>query len=190
MSDILGKGSFYLRDARAEDKEMIRQWRNSPEVARYMYTDQYISEEEHERWFHNALKDPKRKYWIIMYEREAIGLVNLYDIDAKNKRCFWGLYISSEDVRSKGMGGFIEYQVLKYVFDDLEFNKLCCEALSENTRAINFYKSFGFAEEGIYRRHILKSGEFVDVVALAILKSEWDEKKPDIERKLKDKGVL
>lgn len=190
MSDILGKGSFYLRDVRAEDKEMIRQWRNSPEVARYMYTDHYISEEEHERWFQNALKDPKRKYWIIIYERKAMGLVNLYDIDAKNKRCFWGLYISSEDVRSRGMGGFIEYQVMKYVFDDLEFNKLCCEALAGNTRAINFYKSFGFAEEGIYRRHILKSGEFVDVVALAILRSEWKKEKPEIEKKLMMKGVL
>ena len=190
MSDILGKGSFYLRDVRAEDKEAIRQWRNSPDVSRYMYTDQKITEEEHERWFHNAMRDTSRKYWIIMRDREAIGLVNLYDIDEKNRRCFWALYISDENVRSKGVGGFVEYKVMNYVFDDLEYNKLCCEALSNNTRAINFYKSFGFREEGIYRQHMMKSGEYVDVVALAILKSEWDEKRYQIAARLKNKGLL
>ena len=190
VSEILGKGNFYLREVGTADKDMIRQWRNSPDVARYMYTDHQITEAEHEQWFQNVLKDQKRKYWIIVYERKSIGLANLYDIDDKNRRCFWGLYISSENVRSKGMGGFIEYQVMKYVFDNLEYNKLCCEALSSNTRAINLYKSFGFQEEGVYRRHILKNGEYTDVVALGMLKSEWDEKKSQIEARLKDKGLL
>jgi len=125
-----------------------------------------------------------------MCEREAIGLVNLYDIDERNKRCFWGLYISSEHVRSKGIGGFVEYQVMKYVFDDLEYNKLCCEVLSINTRAMKFYKSFGFREEGIYRQHIFKNGEYVDVVALAILRTEWYKKKPEIEKRLKTRGII
>ncbi|HAJ27437.1 MAG TPA: UDP-4-amino-4,6-dideoxy-N-acetyl-beta-L-altrosamine N-acetyltransferase [Syntrophus sp. (in: bacteria)] len=190
VSEILGKGSFYLRDVRADDKEAIRQWQNSPDVARYMYTDHHITEEEHERWFQTALREHGRKYWIIMCDREAIGLVNLYDIDEKNRRCLWALYISSENMRSKGVGGFVEYQVMNYVFDDLEYNKLCCEALSSNQRAINFYKSFGFREEGIYRQHMMKNGEYADVVTLAILKSEWDEKKPEIEKKLMTKGLL
>lgn len=190
MSEILGKGEFYLREVAAGDKEMIRLWRNSPDVARYMYTDHWITEEEHERWFQNALNDPRRKYWIIMYQREAIGLVNLYDIDEKNRRCFWGLYISSENTRSKGLGVYIEYNVMRYVFDDLEYNKLCCEALSSNTRAINLYKSLGFQEEGFYRQHILKNGEYANVVALAILKNEWDEKKHEIEARLKGRGLL
>jgi len=190
VGDILGKGIFYLRSARSEDKAMIRQWRNSPDVARYMYTDHHITEAEHESWFQKALKDPRRKYWIIMYQREPVGLVNLYDIDEKNRRCFWGLYISSEKTRSKGLGVFIEYQVVKYVFDDLEYNKLCCEALSYNARAVNLYKTLGFQEEGIYRRHLLKNGEYADIVALAMLKSEWTEKKPEIEKRLKMRGLL
>jgi RimJ/RimL family protein N-acetyltransferase len=52
------------------------------------------------------------------------------------------------------------------------------------------HKSFGFEEEGIYRKHILKNGEFADVVALAILRSDWNKKRPEIEKKLKSKGVL
>ena len=52
------------------------------------------------------------------------------------------------------------------------------------------HKSFGFQEEGLYRQHRLKNCQFVDVVALAMLRSEWDEKKPYIEKKLKTKGIL
>jgi len=190
VSEIFGNDSFYLRDVRADDKEAIHQWRNSPDVARYMYTDHHITEAEHERWFQNVLKDPRRKYWIIMYERNAIGLVNLYDIDEKNRRCFWAFYISSQNVRAKGTGSFVEYQVMKYVFDDLEYNKLCCEVLSFNQAVIDMHKSFGFREEGVYRQHMIKNEDYVDVVALAILKSEWDKKKPEIEKKLKTKGII
>jgi len=52
------------------------------------------------------------------------------------------------------------------------------------------HKSLGFREEGLYRQHRKKNGQFEDVVALAILKSEWDEKKPQIEKKLRSKGVI
>jgi UDP-4-amino-4,6-dideoxy-N-acetyl-beta-L-altrosamine N-acetyltransferase len=190
VSEILGKGEFYLREVAADDKEMIRLWRNSPDVARYMYTDHHITKEEHERWFQNALNDPRRKYWIIMYQREPIGLANLYDIDEKNRRCFWAFYITSQNVRGKGAGSFVEYQIMKYVFDDLEYNKLCCEVLSFNEAVVNMHKSFGFQKEGIYRRHLLKNGEYVDIVALAMLKGEWDEKRPEIEQRLKSKGLL
>jgi len=188
--DILGKGSFYLRDVRIDDKDMIHQWRNSPDVARYMYTDHQVTEEEHERWFQNARKDPQRKYWIIMYERQPIGLVNLYDIDEKNHRCFWAFYILSQNARGKGVGSFVEYQIMKYVFDDLGYNKLCCEVLSFNQPVIHMHKSFGFQEEGIYRQHIMKNGEYVNVISLAILRSEWDKVKSQIEKRLRNKGLL
>ena len=40
-----------MRDVEHKDKEMIRNQRNLPEVAKYMYTDHFITLEEHEKWF-------------------------------------------------------------------------------------------------------------------------------------------
>ncbi len=179
-----------LRDVRPEDKDMIRDWRNLPEVRQYMYTDHIITPEEHEKWFQGIFGDPTRRYWVIVLDGEDVGLVNLYGIDHRNKRCSWAFYVASPSTRGKGVGSFVEYSTLRYVFDELGFNKLCCEVLVTNPPVINMHKSFGFVQEGYYRQHILKGGDFVDVVALAMLKEEWDARKPKIEERLRNKGLI
>jgi UDP-4-amino-4,6-dideoxy-N-acetyl-beta-L-altrosamine N-acetyltransferase len=190
MSEILGQGVFCLREIRVDDRDKIYRWRNSPAVAKYMFTDQQITEVEHCLWFDAALKNSNRKYWIIVYDKEEVGLVNIYNIDNLNKRCCYASYIVSEDLRGKGIGALTEYYILMYLFEDLGFNKVCAEVLAFNKAGINVHKSLGFQEEGFYRQHRIKNVQFVDVVALAMLRSEWNEKKPQIEKKLKAKGIL
>ncbi|MBN1472356.1 MAG: UDP-4-amino-4,6-dideoxy-N-acetyl-beta-L-altrosamine N-acetyltransferase [Syntrophaceae bacterium] len=190
MTEIIGKDIFYLRSIRAEDKGKIYGWRNLPDVAKYMYTDHQITKEEHNHWFEQIINDKSRKYWIIVYDNEEVGLVNLYDIDTQNERCSWAFYITNLNLRGKGVGSLVEYHTLNHVFGRLRYNKLCCEVLIFNQSVIKMHKSFGFQQEGLFRQHRIKNGQFVDVVALAILKSEWDDNKPVIEKKLKAKGIL
>lgn len=178
-----------LRDVKLEDKEMIRGWRNLPEVAKYMYTDHYITPEEHERWFRDVGMDPSRRYWVIVYQGECIGLVYLYDIDFKNRRCSWGFYIANPQVQGKGVGSLVEYTILQYVFGKLNFNKLSCEVLIYNEPVILMHKSFGFKEEGYLRQHVVKSGHSTDVVLLAMLRVEWEAERPRIEQRLKGKRL-
>ena len=179
-----------LRNVRLDDMDMIREWRNLPKVADYMYTDHVISPEEHSAWFSRVLKDPAYKYWIIVCDGEDVGLVNLYDVDQENRRCYWAFYIVSANVRGKGVGSYAEYTVLNYVFDELKFEKLCCEVLSFNEGVVEMHRRFGFMQEGLFRKHILKRGAFNDVVCLAILKEEWEALRPQLEPRLRAKGVL
>jgi UDP-4-amino-4,6-dideoxy-N-acetyl-beta-L-altrosamine N-acetyltransferase len=179
-----------LRDVQSKDKEMIRQWRNKPEVAKYMYTDHYITREEHNRWFERISSESNCRYWVIVCDQVDVGLVNIYDVDEKNQRCFWAFYVADPSARGKGVGSFVEYSILKYVFEDLEFNKLCCEVLGFNDAVVNMHKGFGFKEEGFFREHIIKGDQIFDVVRLAILRREWEAKKMEIEDRLREKGVL
>jgi len=179
-----------LRDVRETDREQLMAWRNLPEVSAYMYTDHQISVEEHNAWFDRAMKDPTRRYWIIVCDAEDVGLANVIDIDEKNSRCYWAFYISSPNVRGKGVGSFVEYSVLKYVFEDLKLNKLCCEVLGFNETVVNMHQRFGFKQEGILREHVVKSDGKHDVVCLGLLRDEWDEVKPGIEARLTGKGLL
>ena len=173
-----------LREIQPADREQILVWRNMPEVASYMYNDNYITSEEHSRWFQHAMNDPSRQYWIIQFEGTDIGVVNLYDIDQKHLRCYWAFYIADPGMRGKGIGPFVEVSILRHVFDNLQFNKLCCEVLTSNDSVIQLHRSFGFEQEGYYRQHILKGETFVDVVALAILRFEWQEKAVQIQERL------
>lgn len=179
-----------LRDVRPEDKQMLLEWRNLPEVAKYMYTDHIITQEEHDRWFETALRDPSRRYWIIVCDGKDVGVAYLHDIDLRNKRCYWGFYIADLTARGKGVGSFVEYSILHYVFDYLKLNKLCGEVLSFNEAVLNMHKNFGFRQEGLLREHVIKDGQPIDVVSVGVLRSEWEFLKPEIENRLRNKGLI
>jgi UDP-4-amino-4,6-dideoxy-N-acetyl-beta-L-altrosamine N-acetyltransferase len=179
-----------LRDVRPDDRDMIREWRNTPKVADYMYTDHVISPEEHAAWFSKVLSNPSYKYWIIVCDGEDVGLVNLYNIDRTNQRCYWAFYVISPNVRGKGVGSYAEYTVLNYVFGELKLEKLCCEVLAFNDGVVEMHRRFGFVQEGLFRKHIMKRGALNDIVCLAILRQEWEALRPQVEQNLKAKGIL
>ena len=52
------------------------------------------------------------------------------------------------------------------------------------------HRRFGFVQEGLFRKHILKRGAFNDVVCITILKEEWEALRPQVEQRLRAKGVL
>lgn len=179
-----------LRDVNPSDKETIRAWRNMPEVGKYMYSDHVITPEEHDAWFERIMKDRTCKYWIIACDSEDVGLVNLYALDQRNRRCYWAFYIISPNVRGKGVGSFAEYSVFKYVFDELRLNKLCCEVLAFNEAVIEMHKSFGFVQEGVFRKHVFKGEQAHDVVCLGLLREEWEANKGHLTEKLRAKGLV
>ena len=179
-----------LRDLRLRDIGMIREWRNSPEVAKYMFTDRQITQKEHSKWIKQILSDTNSRYWVVVYNSEDIGLLSIDHIDLHNSRCFWHFYIAKTAHRGKGIGGYCEYAVLHYVFDELGLNKICGELLSSNEIMLNIHWSFGFKNEGVLRRHVKKGGQFMDVTLIGMLREEWETNKSAIKNRLSLKGIL
>lgn len=157
-----------------EDTELVRQWRNSEEVAAYMYTDEKISEEQQEKWFEKVSKSETSKHWIINYNDTKVGVVSLTDMNTNLKSCYWAFYLGDASIRGAGIGAKVEYTILKYVFEELNLNKLRCEVFVFNDNVIKMHEKFGFRREALYREHCYKNDKFHDVVGLAILKSEWE----------------
>lgn len=179
-----------LRPLEPSDSDQLHRWRNLPEVARYMYTDHYITAEEHHRWFDKVLKDSSCRYWIIVCDGNDVGVANVVDIDEWNSRCYWAFYVASKDVRGKGIGSFVEYSILRFVFEELRLNKLCGQVLAFNENVLKMHESFGFKREGLLREHVKKGEEFCDVVEIGMLRSEWVRLAPTIERRLRQRGLL
>jgi UDP-4-amino-4,6-dideoxy-N-acetyl-beta-L-altrosamine N-acetyltransferase len=153
--------------------EKVRLWRMSKDVTDYMYTDPVITPEEQAEWFERVKLDGTKRFWIVNVDGLDVGLVSLYDIDFQNKRCFWAYYLADPSVRGKGVGGAIELNMLAYVFEVMNLNKLSCEVFAFNEKVVQIHKKYGSKIEGLFREHIFKKGVFWDVVSMAILKSEW-----------------
>lgn len=155
------------------DLELVRGWRNSPEVSSYMYTDELISEEQQKKWFGKIRENPSARYWIIEYNGVKVGLVSITEINKVLSSCSWAFYLGDTSIRGGGIGGKVEFRVLKYVFEELQLNKLKCEVFVFNENVIKMHEKFGFRREAYYREHCYKNGKFQDVVGLAMLNSEW-----------------
>jgi UDP-4-amino-4,6-dideoxy-N-acetyl-beta-L-altrosamine N-acetyltransferase len=178
-----------LRSVERADSERLLAWRNSPEVAAYMYTDHKITQAEHDRWFAGALTAEDRRYWIIELDGEPVGLANLARIDPIVRRCDWAYYLAEPSTRGRGVGAQVEYIVLRHVFESMGYHKLWCEVLLDNEAVWKLHESFGFRREATYREHVCKGGRFQDVVGLGMLKADWEAAKPAIEARLAEKGV-
>jgi UDP-4-amino-4,6-dideoxy-N-acetyl-beta-L-altrosamine N-acetyltransferase len=167
MADII------LKELVEEDIELVRTWRNLPEVSKYMYTDDYITSDQQKKWFQNVQNSQNQKFWIIEYNGKKLGLASLYDIKLKFKSCYWAFYLGDNSARGVGVGAKVEYNVCKYVFEELKFNKLLCEVFIWNEAVIKMHEKFGFRRESYFRDHILKEGKYIDVIGLALLQNEW-----------------
>jgi UDP-4-amino-4,6-dideoxy-N-acetyl-beta-L-altrosamine N-acetyltransferase len=174
-----------LRPLADADRDRLLVWRNSPDVARYMYTEHQITAEEHQRWFQGVLEDPRKRYWIIVHQDEDVGLACLTDLDPTHRRCSWAFYLADPNRRGKALGGFVEYAVLSRVFGELGLHKLCCEVLASNRGVLALHERFGFQQEGLLKEHIFKGGQFHDVICLAITQPEWNAKRSEIETLLR-----
>ncbi|HXS38194.1 MAG TPA: UDP-4-amino-4,6-dideoxy-N-acetyl-beta-L-altrosamine N-acetyltransferase [Flavipsychrobacter sp.] len=163
-----------LKELTIADIELVRQWRNSEEVSKYMYTDAHIAEEEQQKWFEKVSADKSQKYWVIEYEGRKLGLASVYSIKPAFKSCYWAFYLGDTSVRGAGIGSKVEYNVLSKVFDEMNFNKLLCEVFVFNDAVIKMHEKFGFKRESYFREHICKNEQFYDVVGLSMLKKEWD----------------
>lgn len=169
MNDIV------LTPITVDDLEMVRNWRNSPEVSKYMYTENYITAEEQQSWFSRISNNSNCEYFVISYKGQKIGLASLTEISKTFDSCFWAFYLGDQKVRGGGIGSKIEYNILHYVFDILKLNKLRCEVLVDNTTVITMHQKFGFRREAYYREHVKKGNQYFDVVGLAMLRKEWEQ---------------
>ncbi len=177
-----------LRDVTEGDRERLLAWRNSPDVAAYMYSDHVISREEHDRWFDGLAGDPGRRYWVIETNGRPVGLANLADISRAHGRCAWAYYLADPSVRGLGVGSYVEYWMLEYVFGDLGLRKLWCEVLASNEAVWKLHMRYGFRQEALFRAHVVKAGRTQDVVGLGILAEEWRERRGEMAERLLAKG--
>lgn len=170
-----------LKKIQEEHLEMVRNWRNSPDVSMFMYTNDYITEEDQKKWYGKIKNDPSKKYWVVDLENSYVGVVNIVDIDLRNRRCFWAYYLADSSVRGKGLGKIIELNIIKYVFEVLNLNKLCCEVFAFNEKVVKIHEKFGSKIEGTFRQHIYKDNQFHDIICMAILRDDWNQIKETFE---------
>ena len=61
---------------------------------------------------------------------------------------------------SKGYGSDALKLLIKFIFEEVNMNKIKLKVFSFNNRAIACYKKVGFKEEGILKKELYRSGKY------------------------------
>ena len=157
-----------------DDSELVLTWRNSADVAAFMFRDDPITGAEHEAWFPGVLVDrPDRRFRMFTVDGAPSGLFSLSMIDSRHANCVWGGYLAPGVPRGAGLGTGMMSVSLAMAFDDLGLHRVTVEAVAHNAAAIALYEKVGFRREGLLRDRARQSHGFVDVVLLGLLRSDW-----------------
>jgi UDP-4-amino-4,6-dideoxy-N-acetyl-beta-L-altrosamine N-acetyltransferase len=178
-----------LRDVEAADVDRLFQWRNEPEVDRWMYSVPPTIQ-QHRAWFAAFMQDDDRKGWIILRDGEACGSLTLEGLVGAQRRAKWGWYIGDAEARGRGAGRAAQALGLDRAFEDFGLQKVWSEVLADNETALRAQAWAGFRREGYLRRHAFKRGRFRDAAMMSILKEEWAARRTVVVRELTTSGLI
>lgn len=162
-----------LREMTADDLDMVRAWRNHPEILRHMYTRHEITAEEHKNWFAKNSVSEDVKLLLFEVNSEPLGYAKL-DISAKDQSTDWGFYLAPG--APKGTGSKLGNAVLAFAFVDLRLETIKAEVIASNEKSVAFHKKMGFRQTTILENHFSVDDSEFDVICMSLSNDEWQEK--------------
>lgn len=170
---------YKLRELSRNDVKEINLWRSNKELIENLGAPfRYIDEEIDFKWFDNYLNNRSTtvRCTILDGNNQAIGLVSLTNINHLNQTAVFHIMIGSSEHRGKGVGYIATNEMLKHAFYDLNLNRVELTLLESNKAALNLYSKVGFEQEGIKRQAVYKRGEFINMISMSILKTEFEKR--------------
>ena len=166
-----------IRPINEDDTDKIIEWRNKPSISQYFIYRAPFTRETHLNWLHNRVQKGEVFQFIIMLGDKPIGSAYLRDIDNKNKKGEYGIFIGEDNNCGKGFGTIATNLVIDYGFKELKLNRIFLRVFPYNIRAIKSYEKVGFKHEGLFREDVIIDGKSYDMKFMSILRRDWDTKK-------------
>jgi|YNPNPStandDraft_1061719.scaffolds.fasta_scaffold11667_4 UDP-4-amino-4,6-dideoxy-N-acetyl-beta-L-altrosamine N-acetyltransferase len=160
-----------LRALEERDLPLILEWRNDPDILRFLDSYEPLSMHQHRRWFEGLHGDPSRAYLgIVDTDGELAGVIWLKQIDWRVRKAEVGIYLGR--CRGQGLGKRALTALVRYAFDTLNLNKLWATVFSYNQPSMRLFEGAGFSREGLLRKETYREGKYHDVIRYGLLKEE------------------
>jgi RimJ/RimL family protein N-acetyltransferase len=106
--------------------------------------------------------------------RTLVGLIQVRQLDPSFEAAEWECTIAPS---ARGTGIFLEAARLagSFAFGTIGVHRLEARVLLQNGRANGALRKLGAVQEGVLRRSIRRSGEYLDQVLWSLLKEDWGE---------------
>lgn len=150
------------------EKEMIRNWRNSNNIRKWMFTNHIISEEEHYNFMEKIINTRNDFYWLVKNKNDDyLGVISLNKIDHENKHAYVGAYANPKS-KTIGIGLIFDKVITKVAFDIIKLHTLKLEIIEDNKEVIFMHRKMGFKMEGKLTEYVYRDNKWKDVIIMGI----------------------
>ena len=171
-TDRIEAGPVYLRPITMEDTGNIIRWRNAEHVRRNFFDRRPFTVEGHRQWMETRVATGEVVQFILCESDgdRPVGSVYFRDVDRKQRRAEYGIFIGERDAVGKGYGTLAARAAVNYAGEKMNLRKLVLRVFADNTAAVRSYEKAGFVQEGRLRKEFMEEdGSCRDVLLMAVL---------------------
>lgn len=171
---LLKNKDIVLRAVEPEDLEILYRWENSTVLWYHGNTVAPYSKLVLRQYINDSLEmdiyqSKQLRLMIDLVEEKAtIGTIDLYDIDAHNRRAGIGILID-DDYRRRGFAKQALELMSNYAFDFLYLHQIYAYIAQSNTNSISLFEKAGYQSVGILKDWLQRGEEFEDVYLSQLL---------------------
>jgi N-acetyltransferase len=176
---ILETNKVVLRPLAEDDYDTILDIAKQDADMWYYFSLNLGDEQQLKRWMEIAFTDKKgetRRPFIIVEKSTGLvaGSSSMGNISYYDKRLEIGWSWLGTQFRSTGINRHAKYSMMKYAFDELDFERVEFKTDVENARARKGLQNVGGIEEGILRSHMqMWNNRRRTSIYYSVLKNEW-----------------
>ena len=166
--------NIYLRAVEPEDLDFVYSVENDENIWEVSNTQTPYSKFLIRQYLENANQDiyEAKQLRLAICKNdtsEAIGLIDLFDFDARNKRAGIGVIIQNETNRSEGFGKEALGLLINYAFHQLQLHQLFANIGTENEASLKLFATFGFQKMGVKKDWNFLKGKFHDEAVFQLI---------------------
>jgi diamine N-acetyltransferase len=172
---LIGSGVYLRPLDRADAPELVR-WLNDPAVTRtLLLSHPLMLAEEHSYLDRLAQNRDDVGLGIVVRESERfIGATGLHHVDWKARSACFGIVIGVKEEWGKGHGREATGLMLRHAFETMNLHRVWLHVVASHEPGWRAYERAGFRREGLLRDAFYREGRYHDMLAMAILRPEWD----------------
>ena len=161
-----------LRAYRQEDIEIATSLVNDKELKKFLAPGIPfpMSPWEEESWVKSQNGNQNGEYNFAIEDIETkkyIGGCGIHNVNWLTRVAVVGIMIGDKEYWGKGYGTDAMKVLMKFIFEDMNINKIRLSHFSFNQRAKRCYEKCGFHVEGILKDEIFKEGKYYDEIIMS-----------------------
>lgn len=166
---------LFLRALEPEDLAFVYAIENDESIWEVSHTQTPYSKFLIRQYLENAYQDiyEAKQLRLAICKKgnaEAIGLIDLFDFDPKNRRAGVGIIIQDEANRKSGFGKEALGLVIDYAFEQLQLHQLYANIGTENAASLALFTTFGFEKIGVKKDWNFIHNAFHDEALFQLIK--------------------